>query len=175
MLVNVDTGTVSLFTPDGLLVTLPYEPLDERAMVVQAQYHLFLRHHQLRRELICKHCKTKMEAENTVNEEEQAWEMLARCECRALYGKVTMARVPQSAARAESSITKISPDELKAILAYEAQFLRARAVVEKLYCDTCFAVGRHDGCRASVTQNGLSGIVRIECRCRVLEHKGVTH
>lgn len=175
MLVNVDAGTVSLFSPDGELLTLPYEALDERAMSLQAQYHLFLRHHRYRRELVCRRCRSKMDADTSIDEELQTWAMLARCACRALHGVIEIARVPMSAAKAESSIEKISPDEVATVLAYETRFLAGLAIAEKLYCDACFAVGSHDGCRVSVTQSGLSGIVHIHCRCRTLEHKGLVH
>lgn len=175
MLINVDAGTVSLFNDEGLMLTLPYEPLDEKAMTLQAQYHLFLRHHEYRRELVCRRCKTKMEADTNVDDEQQAWELMARCECRAIYGKVAMARVPLTAARGESSGAAFTKDEIAAIAAYEKQFLDGRQIAEKLYCDVCFKENRHDGCRASVTANGFSAIVRIECRCRTMEHKGVTH
>lgn len=175
MLVNVDAGTVTLFNPEGVMLTLPYEPLDEKAMMLQAQYHLFLRHHDYRRELVCRRCKKAMAADTNVNHEEQAWEMMAHCECRALYGKVPMSRVPLSAARSESKSLSITPAELAAVVAYEKHFLKGRDVAEKMYCDACFRENRNDGCRVSVTENGFSGIVRIHCRCRTLEHKGMTH
>lgn len=175
MLVNVNAGTVSLFSDDGLLVSLPFEPLDEKAMLLQAQYHLFLRHHRYRRELVCRRCRETMIADNGVHDEDQAWEVLARCACRAMYGKVAMSHVPLSAARAESTAGTLSPDEIATIVAYERRFLAANGIAEKLYCDTCYAVGQHDGCRVSVTENGFSGIVRIQCRCRTIEHKGMTH
>lgn len=175
MLVNVDAGTVSLFNEEGLMLTLPYEPLDDKAMTLQALYHLFLRHHDYRRELVCRRCKMPMIADTNVDHEAQAWELMARCECRAMYGKVPMRSVPLSAARAEATAGRLSAAEVAAVAAYEKQFLEARQVAEKLYCDACFRENRHDGCRASVTANGFSAIVRIECRCRTLEHKGMTH
>jgi hypothetical protein len=58
------------------------------------------------------------------------------------------------------------------LIDYETRFLRDRQIAEKLYCDRCYRANRHDGCRVSVSQNGLSGIARVECRCRVQETKG---
>lgn len=49
------------------------------------------------------------------------------------------------------------------------------SVAEKLYCDRCYRENRPDGCRASFTQNGFTGIAHIECRCRILERKGLVN
>lgn len=66
----------------------------------------------------------------------------------------------------------LSDSELTLLLDYERRFLGDKQVAEKLYCDRCYAANRPDGCRVQVAQNGLTGVVRIECRCRVRERKG---
>lgn len=58
------------------------------------------------------------------------------------------------------------------LLEYETRFLKDKQIAEKLYCDRCYRANRADGCRVVVSQNGLSGLARIECRCRVSETKG---
>lgn len=77
--------------------------------------------------------------------------------------------------RVDRPTETLSDDDLSTILAYETQFLAARKLAEKLYCDRCFKANVHDGCRVSVAQSGLTGIVKIECRCRIVERKGATH
>lgn len=67
---------------------------------------------------------------------------------------------------------QLSNEDLTLLLDYETQFLKAKRVAESLYCDRCFKADRQDGCRAGVHQNGLSGVARIECRCRILETAG---
>src|SRR5688572_29993860 len=93
MLVNAALGTVMLTMDDGSLVTLPYEPLSEAEMLLQARYHLFLRSHEYRRELVCCRCKTSMVSDNQANEGDQTWEILSRCQCRAIYGTIPLHRI----------------------------------------------------------------------------------
>lgn len=63
--------------------------------------------------------------------------------------------------------------DLRLLVAYE-KFLASHQIAEKLYCDRCYKANADwDGCRASVTQNGFTALAFIECRCRVLERKGL--
>jgi hypothetical protein len=50
--------------------------------------------------------------------------------------------------------------------------MKPYGIAEKLYCDRCDQASRPDGCRVSVTQSGLTALVHVECRCRILERKG---
>ena len=73
--------------------TLTYEPLSEADMVVQARYHLFLRAHDYRRELVCRECREPMTSDTQTNEDDQSWEVMTRCSCRAIYGKIGLRRL----------------------------------------------------------------------------------
>lgn len=71
--------------------------------------------------------------------------------------------------------TRLSDDSLRLLLDYEQRFLKPLQIAEKLYCDICYRANRADGCRASVLQNGFTGIAHIECRCRIQENKGLVN
>ena len=67
---------------------------------------------------------------------------------------------------------RLSDDELRLFVEYQARFLKPLQIAERLYCDVCYRENREDGCRAQVMPNGLSAIVKVECRCRVMEGSG---
>jgi hypothetical protein len=90
MLTITSNGQASIVTDDGVLHQVAYEPLDERAMILQAKYHLWIRKHDYRRQFVCMRCKEAMESQTTANEEEGTWELLTVCACRALYGTIPL-------------------------------------------------------------------------------------
>lgn len=70
--------------------TVPFEPLGDKDMLLQARYHLWTRKNDYRRSFVCRRCKEPMETDTQANEEEGTWEMLTACACRALYGKIPL-------------------------------------------------------------------------------------
>lgn len=94
MIVRVSDGTATITGPDNVMHQVPYEPLDERAMMLQARYHQFIRGHRWRRKLACNHCKETLEPDQWLNEEDGTWELLMVCACRALYGKLLLSKLP---------------------------------------------------------------------------------
>ena len=90
MHVTVNNGFATIMAPDGIIYTVPYEPLSDQEMLLQARYHLWLRGNAYRRTVTCKRCKSVMEADTQANNEEQSWELLMVCQCRAIYGKTSL-------------------------------------------------------------------------------------
>lgn len=93
MHVSVTNGQASIVGADGVLHLVPYEPLTDADMLLQARYHLWARKHEYRRSLICRRCKTPMETDTKASEEAQTWELLTVCSCRAIYGKIPLSAV----------------------------------------------------------------------------------
>lgn len=94
MLVRVSNGQATIQAPDGVIHQVPYEPLDEAAMVLQARYHQFIRAHAWRRKLHCARCQQEMEPDQWLNETDDSWEVLMVCQCRAIYGKLALSKLP---------------------------------------------------------------------------------
>lgn len=94
MHVSVNQGNAIIIGPDGVIHNVPYEPLSDADMVLQARYHQWLHRQDYRRTLICQRCKEPMEADTALNEEQGTWELLTVCSCRALYGKVALSKLP---------------------------------------------------------------------------------
>lgn len=88
MHVTVTPDTITLLTPEGVLQTLPRDPLTEAEMLLQARYHLWLRKHEYRRTLVCRRCRQEMTSDTQMNEDNQTWAMLSHCQCRAIYGTI---------------------------------------------------------------------------------------
>lgn len=93
MLIDVATGTVVLQDGEGMFRTLPYEPLSEKDMVIQAKYHLFIRRNDYRRDLVCRECRQPMTSDTQKNEDDDTWEFLSHCSCRAIYGSIDLRRL----------------------------------------------------------------------------------
>jgi hypothetical protein len=94
MIVRVADNIATITTPDGALHRVPFEAIDEPGMILQARYHQFLRGHQWRRKLRCARCNEDMEPEQALNDEDQTWELLMVCRCRAIYGKIPLSKLP---------------------------------------------------------------------------------
>lgn len=99
---TVNQGTVILADKDGLLVTLPFESLSDAETLLQARYHLFLQRLEYRREFYCRRCQQRMESENHANSEDQSWEILTYCGCRALHGKIPLSMVSSALTTSDS-------------------------------------------------------------------------
>lgn len=98
MLVVTSNGQATICSPDGVLHTVPYEPLSDADMLLQARYHLWARTNEYRRELVCRRCKEKLETDTAVDEKEKAWQFLTVCSCRALYGTIPLSTVASAIA-----------------------------------------------------------------------------
>jgi hypothetical protein len=94
MLVTVTNGQASIMTSDGVLHQVECELLTDADMVLQARYHQWARSQEYRRSLVCRRCKEAMETETDWNREEDTWEILTVCSCRAMYGKLPCSRLP---------------------------------------------------------------------------------
>jgi hypothetical protein len=90
VLVSVAGESLTVMSSDNALHTLPFEPLTDKDMILQARYHLWTRAHEYRRMFVCRRCKEPMETETQANDEDQTWELLTVCSCRALYGKIPL-------------------------------------------------------------------------------------
>lgn len=78
---------------DGELHQVPYTALGKADMLLQAEYHKWVRSQDYRRELVCRLCKEPMEVESGLNDLEGSWELLMVCRCRALYGKISLSDI----------------------------------------------------------------------------------
>lgn len=90
MLVSTSNGIATVVTPSGEMHSIPFEPLSERDMFLQARYHLWQRANDYRREFVCGRCREAMETDTQANEDTQTWELLTVCSCRALYGMIAL-------------------------------------------------------------------------------------
>lgn len=79
---------VTLFTPDGTLATLPSSVLDATDVRLCAEYFAYLGREDLIPSLWCIECRTYGELDTNRDAQDRVIEVLFRCHCRTLYGKI---------------------------------------------------------------------------------------
>lgn len=105
MNVVTSNGIATIMLADGVMHSVPYTALGRADMLLQAKYHHWAREHEYRRALVCRRCKEDFDVESNVNEEDQAWELLMVCTCRAMYGKVSLSDIASAMTNWHSSAT----------------------------------------------------------------------
>lgn len=105
MLVKTDGGTASIMMADGQLHQVPYTALGKADMLLQAEYHKWIRSQDYRRELVCRLCREPMDVESDLKDLEGSWELLMVCRCRALYGKISLSDIASRTTNYEHSST----------------------------------------------------------------------